>query len=245
MPNLDDSEKVPKRGWRCPPEESLAAFVDGHLGEQQRQALERHLADCAYCLKSVAGAIADMRHPAPATPAWLRQKAEAKAGQVKTKNWRWAWALAPALAGLFIAVVLLQTPRQKGHVVSTGASTLPAATAASPAEQTTRALPEATRSLRTGIEPLHLLSPASGSVLESNRLRFEWNATPGAASYKIRITTADGSLVWEARSEQPHAQAPPDLKIAPGSYFAWVTTYIDDGRELQSAPVSFRVQAGR
>jgi Putative zinc-finger len=237
MTNLDASEKFPVRGWHCPPAEQLAAYLDGHVSEQQRQSLERHLADCAYCLKSVAGAMADRRHAAPATPAWLRQKAQAQVGEAKSKNWRWAWVLAPALACLLVAVVLLETPRRTVMP--------PTAVATSPVAQTGDAVPGATRNLQSGTEQLRLLAPASGALLESNRLRFEWSATPNATSYRIRITTADGALVWEARSEQPSAQAPSGLKIAPGSYFAWVTAYIDDGRELQSAPVQFRVRAGR
>lgn len=239
------SEKIPQRGWRCPPAEQLAAYIDAQVSEQQRQALERHLANCAYCLKSVAGAMSDMRQAAPATPAWLRQKAEAQAGDVKSKNWRWAWVLAPALACLLVAVVLVETPKQTGRLVPAGVSTTSPAVATTPAAQAGSTTTGATRSLRMQHQPLQLLAPARGSILEGNRLQFRWNVIPDATSYRVRITTADGALVWEARSERPHAQAPSNLKIAPGSYFAWVTAYINDGRELQSAPVQFRVQASR
>ncbi len=245
MARYDASTKIPERGWHCPTAEQLAAYIEGQASENQRRTLERHLADCGYCLKTVAGAITDTKHPAPVTPVWLRQQAEAQAGNVKSKNWRWAWTLAPALACLLVAVVLVKSPKQTGNVVSMGTLTPSPSVATSPAGQASNALPGTTRSLNTQTEPLQLLAPASGALLEGDRLRFQWSATPNAGSYRIRITTPDGALVWEARSEQPRAQAPPNLKIAPGSYFAWVTAYINDGRELQSAPVQFRVQAAR
>lgn len=237
MPNPNLSAKIPRRGRRCPPAERLAAYIDGLLIDEQKQSVERHLADCAYCRKSVAGAVSHSEQPAPPTPAWLRQRAEALAGQSKSKHWRWAWALVPALACLVAVVVLIQSP-PASHMS-------PAISAHPPAAQTGGAGSAPTRSLSVPREPLRLLAPASGALVAPNRLRFAWSAMPDAASYRIRITTTEGALVWQARSEQPKAQAPPTLKIAPGNYFAWVTAYLQDGREQQSAPVEFRVQAER
>lgn len=242
----DSTKRMPGRGWHCPPAEEIAAYMDGQVSEQQRQAIERHLADCAYCLKSVAGAMSDISQPASATPAWLRQKAEAQPWPAKTKYRRWAWVLAPVLASLLVAIVLMKLPTRPGKMAPVG--TPP--TSSAPASPKSGALtggapPEITRSMKSRTEPLRLLEPASGAALARNRLKFSWHAVPDVASYRIRITTTEGAAVWETRSEQPHAQAPPNLKIAPGIYFAWVTAYLADGRELESAPVNFRVEAKR
>src|SRR5262245_2754342 len=43
-----------ERGWRCPDETKLAAYVDRRLDAQTRAGFESHLADCGYCLDQVA-----------------------------------------------------------------------------------------------------------------------------------------------------------------------------------------------
>lgn len=242
MTSHNSSTKIPKRGWHCPPAERIAAYIDRQLSEQQRQSIQRHLADCAYCMKSVAGAMSDMSQPATQTPAWLRRKAEEQAGPAKSRYRRWAWAFAPVLASLLVAIVLMKLPVRTGKLAPAG----PSSTAVVPPQsgaQAGGAPTESTRSIKSESEPLRLLEPAGGAELARGHLQFAWRAVPDATSYRIRVTTTEGAVVWETRSEQPHVQAPQNLKIAPGSYFAWVTAYLADGRELESAPVDFRVKA--
>lgn len=244
MASHNASTKIPERGWHCPPAARIAAYIDGHVSRQEREVIERHLADCTYCLKSVAGAMSDMSQSAPVTPAWLRRKAEEQADPAKTKYRRWAWALAPVIASLLVAIVLMKLPAKTGKFAPAATpSTSTAVAAPQSGAQAGSAPPETTRSMNSESEPLRLLEPAGGASLARGHLRFAWRAVPGAASYRIRVTTTEGAVVWEVRSEQPHVQAPQNLNIAPGSYFAWVTAYLADGRELESAPVDFRVKA--
>ena len=246
MASHNASAKIPERGRHCFPAERIAAYIDGRVTEQQRQTIERHLADCAYCLKSVAGAMSDMGQQAPVTPAWLRRKAEEQAGSAKPKYRRWAWVLAPVLTSLVVAIVLMKLPERTGKLAPAGTpATSTAVAATQTGAQAGGAASESTRSMKSESESprLRLLEPAGGAALARGHLRFAWRAVPDAASYRIRITTTEGAVVWEGRSEQPHVQAPQNLKIAPGSYFAWVTAYLADGRELESAPVDFRVKA--
>ena len=42
-----------ERGPTCPDEHSIAAYVDGMLGTDDREPLELHLADCSHCLALV------------------------------------------------------------------------------------------------------------------------------------------------------------------------------------------------
>jgi Putative zinc-finger len=246
MPNFKARSKVPVRGWHCPPPERLAAYIDGQLTERQRHSVERHLAGCRYCCNSVAGVVADARRRAEQTPAWLRRKAEEQVASQKPKSWRWAWAVAPALATVLIVAVLTQSPtKNPGKTVrsatpgSSPTLTMPAPSVSAPSSTAPRPL---TRGINTSREDLKLLAPVAGAALPPGRLLFYWTAVPNVASYRIRIMTVDGGLVWEQLSGKPHARAPVTLKLAPGKYFAWVTAYLNDGGEQQSAPVSFRVQ---
>jgi Putative zinc-finger len=233
-------------GWRCPSSEKLAAYIDGNLSAVQRQALERHLADCSYCLELVAGAVSEARQTALATPNWLRQRAEDQAGRARSKNRRWAWALAPVLIGLIAVAVLVKSP---GHLKEEGPregpNYPPAATAPQSSPSTIIQPAEPTRSAEGQTESLRLIVPSIGATIKPNQLRFEWTAATNASYYDVRLMTSEGQLVWEERSDQANVRPPTALKIAPGNYFVWVTAYLNDGRELQSAPSRFRVPAGR
>lgn len=243
MSIFNSSTKVPKRGWRCPDPALLAAYLDGRVNENQRQALEGHLADCGYCLRSVAGAISDLGQPATSTPAWLREKAEAQARPAKPGTRRWVWALAPALAAALLIAVLAKLPTAPRKTVPAAIQSAPGASVTSRPDLPAPAAPSvSTRGAERFSAPLRLLAPPAGAVLEPNRLRFEWSAVANAASYRVRITTIDGNLQWEERVQRPNAMTPATLKLASGSYFVWVTAYLDDGRELQSAPVQFQVR---
>ena len=45
----------------CPEAEQLAAYADGGLGAEERQATERHLADCADCRAVLAETMASVQ----------------------------------------------------------------------------------------------------------------------------------------------------------------------------------------
>lgn len=246
MSNSNPATESPKRGWRCPSSAQLAAYIDGSVSAGERRALERHLADCSYCLDLVGGVVSGTQQTAPATPVWLQQKAEELGGQTRAKNWRWAWALAPVLTGLLVVAVFVKSPTQSEKMAPpVGPSNSPAITAHQQSEQTSNHPAEPTRSAHGQTELLRLITPSQGAALSPNRLQFEWTPASHATYYQVRIMTAEGKLVWEGRSEQAHVRLPGILKITPGNYFVWVSAYLNDGRELQSAPTRFRVQAER
>jgi len=236
MPILNASTKIPKRGWHCPGAEQLAAYIDGTLSDVERPSLGQHLADCRYCLSLVAGVISDTSRVTPAIPVWVRKKAQALPGAKGAKSWWWAWALAPAVACLLLVAVLVERPTKRGKMPPTSAS-IPSELA-----QTGNASKERTRSMNLQPEELRLLAPPRGGTIGRSELRFVWSAVPNASSYQIRITTTDGGLLWEGRSEQPHAEPPRTLRLVGKDYFVWVTAYLEDGRELRSAPMQFRVK---
>src|SRR5262245_36441116 len=102
---LISSEKsnTNRRGWRCPDENQLAAYVSGKSKAEKRPSLESHLADCKYCLQSLAFLARDFEEPQfDSVPAHLPLLARALANKQSAQAWRWRWATAAATACLLI-----------------------------------------------------------------------------------------------------------------------------------------------
>ncbi|HET9400375.1 MAG TPA: hypothetical protein VFO34_05450 [Candidatus Acidoferrales bacterium] len=246
MPTHNASEEVPKRGWRCPDEEQLAAYIDGTARGEAKLSIERHISGCGYCLKLVVGATAEARQSSPSTPSYLLKRAEELAGS-QPREWRWAWAMGPALACLIAVAIYVRQP-QRVKPATEPATNPPAAAASAPNAPATGSVAtpsEPTRAL--GREPgtLRLLAPARDAVLDRGHLQFAWTTVPNTSYYQIRITTTEGGLAWETRSTQASVRPPDKLKLAPGQYFIWVTAYLNNGRTERSDPLEFRLQEDR
>ena len=246
MPSQNASEEVPSRGWRCPDEEELAAYIDGVTGGDAKRKLERHVSGCDFCLKLVAGAAAADRHTSAETPQSLRARAEELAAEQK-RSWRWVWALGPVLACLIAVAVFLRQP-QLSNPATPGAdahSTAPLPAPDRTAAASPRAPTEPTRALGSQTATLKLLAPAGDAVLDRSHLNFEWTPFPNTSYYQVRITTTEGGLVWEGRSSQASARPPDKLNFTSGPYFVWVTAYLNNGRTVRSDPLEFRIQSNR
>jgi len=63
-----------------------------------------------------------------------------------------------------------------------------------------------------------------------------------ARSYEIRIVASDGDLVWEGQTETSSLRLPPGVALKDGSYFVWITAYLQDGRSAKSSPVPFLIK---
>jgi anti-sigma factor RsiW len=51
---MDQPGEVPSQ---CPSDETLAAYLDGALTEEEREKIEEHLVDCTKCRRVVAEAV--------------------------------------------------------------------------------------------------------------------------------------------------------------------------------------------
>jgi len=96
----------------CPDEEALAGYLSGQLTSTERGELERHLADCSYCLSEVAAAQeAGEPGQTSAVPQWLMERAM-------------ALVQAPKAEGLFDLVIrfvkdTVEIVQQSGEWMST------------------------------------------------------------------------------------------------------------------------------
>lgn len=203
----------------CPDEMRLAAYVDGGLTAEDRAKLERHLSECSYCLGQVSAAARLEAAETPEVPAALMMRARDLVEPAKRSSgfgWRWATGSALAACMAILLVVLVRTPKQP------------------PAEAVRATVPPATS--------LRLVAPEEGAGVSREAVEFRWQAVEGALSYRVRLLTDDGSMVWETQTAETHISPPAGLPLATGEkYFVSASATLPDGRTVKSAFVGFRV----
>lgn len=206
--------------WRCPDEGRLAAYVDGGLTAERRASLERHLAECGYCLGQVS-ALAQLGDAAlpEVDPALIRRAQRIPQGKIHSQRkpgWRWA-AGSVAVACTAVLVALWVRPPH-------------------PAEK------ESVRTVSEHNAGLELLQPREGLALQRSNLDFRWSPVSRALFYEIRVLTADGDLLWEARTDGPEARPPATVSFPAGqNYFVSVTAWLPEGKAVKSTAVGFRI----
>ena len=243
----DEDRGSPHRGWKCPSDEMIASYLDAVLDSPSRSRLESHLADCEYCRTLVAELAKVHRdREMPSLPPGLMQRAVALV-PAKSTRMHWLWAPAAAMAGtafLVITSVVLRSPEQliipspsapPGPVI---AKSEPAPTLSAPAHEVVR------KPSSADLLPI-VVSPHRGSIVARERLEFQWKTVPHSRYYEIHVVTSEGDLVWEGQSVESVLQPPADVTLIDGSYFVWITAYLENGREAKSAPVKFSLASSR
>ncbi len=91
-----------RRGWRCPDENDLAAYVTGQLPPGKRKKIEAHVSDCKACIQSMA--LLARTFEDDQVPSQLIFRARALASKTQSSWWRWEWALAAATACFLVTV---------------------------------------------------------------------------------------------------------------------------------------------
>ena len=226
LPSLlrKSSTDVAERGPACPDEHSIAAYVDGTLGTDDREPLELHLADCSYCLAQVG--LLSREHAVSATeavpePTIARARALAKPPARRRVFPAPQWAAAAAV--VLALAVLVSLPRPPGTTSTDWRFDTP--------------------TTRTGTShSLQLLSPGEGMTVDRTQLTVRWSAIPGARYYDVRLVTEVGDVVAEERvtgtewHPKNRAALRPDLE-----YFVHVDAYVSDGNAIGSEHLSFHV----
>jgi hypothetical protein len=260
--------KASRRGWRCPDENKLAAYVGQSLSGSARNSVEAHLVDCDFCL----GQVAFLTHSSDwvnseAVPAQLLSRARKlvtrKPGKVITLGWRWAVsAAAVACFVLVFAFVVLQVRRQPSVSLTTGpliaqASPEPVASpqlnAGPPALRSESPRAVATKTKRPlgpsivrgkTVDDLFpkLISPRDGAVVRRKDLEFRWEQVSEAIFYEVRIMSAEGDLVFEGQTENTILKPGSTAPLVPGmKYFASIRAHLRQGKAAKSSLVSFKL----
>jgi anti-sigma factor RsiW len=102
------------------------------------------------------------------------------------------WAGAAAIAAAVLAVVVVGRPHERGagHAVRERGDTSGSA--------------------------VHAVAPAEGAVVSSGPL-LVWNAVPGASTYRVAVTRANGDSVWAAAVRDTTARVT-NSTLVPGTY---------------------------
>jgi anti-sigma factor RsiW len=215
------------RSLACPDEHQIAGFVDGGLDADARERVERHLADCGYCLALV-GLLCRERDAEAIVPA--PQEVPAQTSTQATKRPRRRWHLAPpwaAAAALVLAVPLLL---QLGRNLDRGV------------EGQGRPDPSATRTLASPAVGLQVLAPGAGAAVDPRQMSFRWTEVSGTPYYDVRIVTDAGDVVVQQRVTGTTWRPPAQLNLQPGAeYFVHIDAYPSGDKAVSSDHVLFRV----
>lgn len=250
-----------RRGWRCPDDMQLAAYVDCQLGGADRESVEAHVADCDFCLSQVSflAQAADWTASAEIpTPGLGRARNLVPRRAGSTMNWGWRWAAASAAAACVVLLVVFVALRLRTQQVVNPPSGPLVAQQRQPdmVSQTTPVIPRPVPThsaekrgpvapvIRRGAQDLSptVVFPRNGATLRRSELDFRWESLADAVFYDIRVVTAEGDLVLESKTEDAHLRMADDIPLQPGAkYFVSVRAHLREGKTVKSSIVSFRI----
>ena len=218
----------------CPENQVIASYFDGGLGREQRDTLERHLADCRFCLARI-GILNRLQTEGDAAPVSEEDLAAAKllARKAPARNWRRMGQLAAA-AVIVLGVALVLNTRLM--TVET-----PGAGPVSDPVESGRQL----RSIDRNATRLEVLIDApSGAVTPGSAVR--WAEVSGSIHYNIHVLSADGDVLLTERAQVTEWTLPGELQLNPGSdYFLRIEAVLPDGGTLNSRHIRFKAAEWR
>jgi len=255
----------PKRGWRCPDNNKLAAYVNGQLANE-RKSLEAHFANGTACLETLSFLAQSVDEPLEAVPANLLARARSLGSKKPVVVWRWRWAMATAAACLLMVVLLavwrarVQDQSKPADMVAQQhqpdrLNTQLPAVMQTPAPQPTAALskpvqtPHPTESrapiVRGPEDQLKpsVVFPRDGAVVNVGKQSLRWKPVADATFYEVKIVSEDGSAVVTESTNNAELQVNKPALQAGHKYFVKIVAHLSGGRTVTSGPVSFRVAA--
>lgn len=249
-----------RRGFACPDETEVAAYVDQQLKAKPRKALERHFSGCDSCLQTIAflTQAADWK-ASDAMPAYLVTRARTLINVNSRPVWSWRWPIATAAAACVLLVTSLVYLRvgeqQQIAPVELIAQNQPPVSVGSPQFSPPQPLPSRpvtkhnanrgdTPSVRgTQSEPKpNLLFPQEGSLLRRDQLEFRWRPVQDAVYYTVRVVTSEGSLKFEKETKEPALKLGSEIELqTSATYYVTVVAHHQEGRFTKSEIIKFRL----
>src|SRR5437870_4502060 len=105
--------KAQHRKWRCPSEETLAAFTERRLANGAAEGVRSHLADCEYCLGQVTFLLESEDLELPQVHTGLLVRAEEAAARKEAYRYAiWRWGTIAATVGCVALVGSLWLQRK-------------------------------------------------------------------------------------------------------------------------------------
>ena len=244
-----DEVRAKARGWRCPDEARIAAYVDGRLEGSARNSMNAHFAKCDYCLSQLSflAKSADWQS-SEQVPADLLVKARSLVSQNRRLRFASGWTTATAVAAslLFIFAIVFtwryyrersitgeqtvaQQPSERSIATEKTSSPAPnpdlvASANSSPLPKARHAKSQAdaplVRKAETGVGTPRIVFPSDGALLKREDIEFRWQKFPDALSYEVSILTAAGDIVLTRQTEQTALQlSTSDTQLLSGSKY--------------------------
>jgi len=251
-----------KRGWRCPDDNKLAAYVNGQLANE-RKSLEAHFANCTTCLETLSFLAQSVDEPLEAVPANLLARARSLGDKKPVVVWRWRWAMATAAACLLIVVLLAvwrarvqdqskpvdlvaqqhQPDRPSNQLPAVMQTPAPQPTALykpAQAPHPTESRAPIVRGSEDQLKPT-VVFPQDGAVVKLGQQPLRWKPVADASFYEVKIVSEDGSAVVTESTNNAELQVSKPALQAGHKYFVKIVAHLNGGRTVTSGPVSFRV----
>lgn len=231
----------------CPPPEAYLAEETGRLSPEERRRLDEHADRCPACAaerdlarmfdagpaagaegvlpEDVAFVVSRLEASSPVRPASKGNvvpfRAPVSKPAAKPSPRSNVWRLAAAVILVLGAGILFQLSRS-------GAPPLPA--------------PGTGTVVRGG--EVEAVSPVGEVAAIPPELR--WEPHPGAASYRVRLSTVDDTVLWETRVPAPPARLPAEItgQLHRAVVYIWTVEALDasGARMAVSEPVRFRAR---
>ena len=254
-----------RRGWRCPDEIQIAAYVDHQLEGAAVESISTHLANCDFCLNQISFLLQarDWANP-DEVPADVLRRARnlVPRKSVRATTWGWRWVAASATAAClvlllaFITLRFLRPPtvnapsepliaqQHQPDMVPLAQNSPATRVAPQPSVPKPRPVEPAAPAIRSGGQNLSLtvLSPRNGARLQRSELDFRWQPVADTAFYDLTVVTAAGDLIYETKTEDTHLRIADDIPLVPGGkYFVSIRAHVRGGKTVKSDIVSFRI----
>ena len=242
MPS-ESSDNPPIRRWRCPDDQTIAAYVDNALSQTRKAGVELHLSKCERCRVIVTDVVKLQRKLELPLPPFELARVPVQFAPPVSVGFRWIWAPAAAMALIVLITVigLLREP-QKLLVMAPPPPSAPMIAKAEPLTSRKRPAPEILRKRQLSEALPVILLPRQDSAVVRGHLEFNWTPVSRSRYYEISVVTSEGDLLWEGQTEKSVLRLPWEVVLKRGSYFVWVTAYLADGRVAKSSPVRFVVK---
>jgi len=153
-------------------------------------------------------------------------------------------ATTAGVAFVVITTLMLRSPQQL-IMTTPSAPATPVIAKSEPAPNLRPPVADMVRKLSSADAVPSVVFPKPDKVVTRDRLEFTWKVVPRSRYYEIHVVTPEGEPVWEAQSEAAFLKVPSDVTLNNGSYFVWISAYLDDGRLQKSAVIRFQVVPSR
>ena len=232
------------RTWRCPADADLAAFADGALDEKRRSRVERHVADCSYCLQQLSALAmpsSELENPPVSEELVARARGlvEEERRQPALSIWNWKAFTGAAAVAVLGLVFLIRTPVNSlpspDPVGQEAVQSQPVGGGLSGNGEPAASQAPAVRTARPGDNTPVVHLPPNAKFGAPDELPLAWSPVEKALYYEVAILTEEGDVAWQQRTETTAATLPAGVRARlKGKYYVSVRASLPDGRSVRS-----------